>query len=214
MSEKYPRTFHVPWSPGATSDDKRLVSVDHLLNVPLVITEKMDGSNLCMTKHTVYARSHNGPPTHLSFDYAKSIHSSVRHSIPDGVSVFGEYLFAVHSILYETLPGYFLIFGVREDATGKWWSWEMVQEMAAELGMPTVPYCATKIFRSEIDLIEVSERLAELPSKYGDFREGHVFRVAGEFTDFSKSVAKWVRVNHVTSSTHWMHQEIKRNKLV
>ena len=42
---KYPRTFHIPGSPGATSDDKILKSLDHFKGKRVIITEKMDGEN-------------------------------------------------------------------------------------------------------------------------------------------------------------------------
>lgn len=230
MSEKYPRTLHLPWSPGATSDDKMLSSVDHFLNVPVVITEKMDGSNVCFTKDAVFARSHNGPPTHVSFDHAKQIHAQVRYNIPANVSVFGEYVFAVHSIRYESLPGYFLAFGVREDETGKWWSWEMVEEMAREISCPTVPvlHKSTQFVAADnkeywlgtfetAQQLEAQTKLEYLTANKGTWdnsvSEGVVVRVAGEFTDLSKSVAKWVRANHVTTDQHWTKKEVERNKL-
>lgn len=213
-SAKYPRTPHLPCSPGAGSDDKVLGSVDHLLNIPVVLTEKMDGSNLCMTRHAVFARSHNGPPTHPSFDFAKQLHGELRHAIPDGFSVFGEYLYAVHSIVYSDLPGHFLVFGVREDTTGKWWSWEMVKQMAEELRLPTVPYMATKMFRRADDFETVCKALTtDHASSCGETTEGVVLRVAEEYTDPSVSVAKYVRANHVQTTEHWTHQEIRKNGL-
>lgn len=230
MSEKYPRTFHLPWSPGATKDDRKLVSVEHFLNVPVVITEKMDGSNLCMTNKAVFARSHNGPPTHESFNVAKSLHAQVCHSIPDGVSVFGEYVFAVHSIRYSELPGYFLVFGAREDATGKWWDWDTTEELAAELGFPTVPVLAKSsqfvaedgntywqgMYETEGQLREYSnlEYLFANGGKWeNNISEGYVVRLFGEFTDFQMSVAKYVRANHVQTDQHWTKKEIEKNKL-
>jgi hypothetical protein len=45
---KYPRTFHLPDSPGATADDK----IQHdlsWLDGELVVTEKLDGGNLTFT---------------------------------------------------------------------------------------------------------------------------------------------------------------------
>ena len=97
-SAKFPRMPHLPWSPGCTSDDRRLKAVDHLLGKVLVNTEKMDGSNLCLTRETVYARSHSGPPRHPSFDLAKSIWSEVRGLLPSGTSVFAEWCYAKHSV--------------------------------------------------------------------------------------------------------------------
>lgn len=66
MSAKYPRTPHLPWSPGGTRDDKRLTVLDQLYGRTLVFTEKLDGSNLCLTADAVYARSHSGAPRHPS----------------------------------------------------------------------------------------------------------------------------------------------------
>lgn len=214
-SAKYPRTFHLPFSPGAGSDDKVLGSAEHFLNVPVILTEKMDGSNLCMTNQAVFARSHNGPPTHESFNFAKQLHANVRSAIPDDLSVFGEYLFALHSIPYTELPGYFLIFGVREDKTGKWWSWDMVGEMAKELGVPSVPLIGSFDSITTEDSLE-KIILAIMKAKNllcKDTCEGVVIRLAGEYTDFSKSVAKYVRANHVQTTTHWTQQEIQRNLL-
>lgn len=219
-SKKYPRTPHLPFSPGAGADDKVLDSAEHFLNVPIILTEKMDGSNLCMTNKAIFARSHNGPPTHPSFDFAKQLHAQVRHAIPDGLSVFGEYVYALHSIAYADLPGYFLIFGVREDTTGKWWSWEMVEEMAKELGVPTVPV----LYRSSVfgkfetlGQLESNIKLEYLFKNGGKWEnnlcEGVVIRLVGEFTDLSKSVAKWVRKNHVQTTQHWTQQEIVKNGL-
>jgi hypothetical protein len=40
---KYPRTFHLPYSFGRTSDDKVLKTDDQFIGKHVVITEKMDG---------------------------------------------------------------------------------------------------------------------------------------------------------------------------
>ena len=47
MSEKYPKTPHLPFSPGINSDDITLDSkhCNQFLNKEIVITEKLDGGN-------------------------------------------------------------------------------------------------------------------------------------------------------------------------
>jgi len=59
-NKKYPRTYHLPWSPGATSDDKRLFEgwFDNYKGKEVIITEKIDGSNSCLMNNGVYGRSH------------------------------------------------------------------------------------------------------------------------------------------------------------
>lgn len=215
MSAKYPRSFHLPWSPGGTSDDKRLHDVSALVGVEIVVTEKCDGSNLTYTSKAVFSRSHSGPPSHPSFDLAKATHGRIRHMISDGISVFCEYCYAVHSIEYRDLPDYSLVFGVRDDAGGLWWDWDMVAAQAADLGLPTVPLLFRGNVGSEKELVDLTTSLAAEPSFFGGSREGVVVRRAGAFPDaaFSKSLGKWVRRDHVTTDDHWMHQAIKAQRV-
>ncbi|WP_394850209.1 RNA ligase family protein [Pendulispora brunnea] len=215
MSSKYPRSFHLPWSPGGTSDDKRLHDVSGLLGVELVVTEKCDGSNLTYTRHSVFSRSHAGPPSHPSFDLAKATHARLGYLISEGTSVFCEYCYAVHSIEYRALPDYSLVFGVRDDQSGTWWEWDMVTAQAADLGLPTVPVLFRGILETERQLQALTEDLAAQPSAFGGIREGVVVRRAAVFgnTEFPRSLAKWVRKDHVTTDEHWMHQSITPQRL-
>ena len=215
MSAKYPRSLHLPWSPGGTSDDKRMADVSSLLDVPLVITEKCDGSNLTYTRTAVFSRSHSGPPGHPSFDLAKATHARIAHELSLGLSLFCEYCYAVHSITYDALPDYSLVFGARDDREGRWWDWDMVVAQAADLGLPTVP----ELYRGQVSTVRELEALtlslAAQPSVFGGPREGVVVRHAGEFrdADFQRSLAKWVRSDHVTTDEHWMHQNIRPQRL-
>jgi hypothetical protein len=216
MSAKYPRSLHLPWSPGGTSDDKRLRGVDALVGVELIVTEKCDGSNLAYTRERVFSRSHSGPPAHASFDLAKATHGRVRHLLSAGLSVFCEYCFAVHSIVYDALPDPSLVFGVRDDARGLWWAWDAVEAQAAELGLPTVPVLFRGRVGSERALRELTESLAAAPSAFGGPREGVVVRPALAFHDaaFGRSLGKWVRAGHVQTDEHWQHLAIRPQRLL
>jgi len=172
----------------------------------------MDGSNMMVSHHHVFARSHAGAPKHPSFDMAKQAHAKIAHLIPLDLSVFGEWVFAVHSIKYTALPGYFCIFGVR-DTTGAWWSWEEVVLMAQELGMPTVPVLFEGVCQTAQEFQTTVEQLALQPSACGGDREGVVVRLAGGYSVLEEGLAKWVRKNHVQTDDHWSHQAIQRNGL-
>src|SRR5262249_2163135 len=173
--------------------------------------EKCDGSNLTYTRHSVFSRSHSGPPSHPSFNLAKATHARIAHQIDEGLSIFCEYCYAVHSIAYGALPDYSLVFGVRDDNSGRWWDWDMVAVQAADLGLPTVPVLFRGALASEAELISLTERLAAEPSAFGGQREGVVVRRAGEFADadFARSLGKWVRKGHVQTDEHWLHQAIR-----
>lgn len=216
MSAKYPRTFHLPWSPGGTSDDKRLADVSALLGVETVITEKLDGSNLTLTRASVFARSHSGPPGHPSFARAKAIHARVAHLLPAGLSVFAEYCYAVHSITYGALPDHVLIFGVRDDDSGRFWSWDETCLLAEEIALPTVPVLARGLVETVRALEKQTDALSPGPSVFGGPREGLVVRVAAsvEAEAFATSLGKWVRRDHVQTDDHWQHQAIVPQRLV
>jgi hypothetical protein len=215
VSAKYPRTFHLPWSPGGTSDDKRMADVSALVGAEIVITEKCDGSNLTYTRKSVFSRSHAGPPAHPSFDLAKATHARIAHLLSEDLSVFCEYCYAVHSISYEGLPAYSLVFGVRDDAAGLWWDWDMVATQAADLGLPTVPVLFRGKVGSEAELRALTDRLSREPSTFGGAREGVVVRVAAQFPDeaFGQRIGKWVRKGHVQTDEHWLHQAIVPQRL-
>ena len=42
MRVKFPRTYHLPFSPGVGSDDKIISSLESLLGKEVVVTEKME----------------------------------------------------------------------------------------------------------------------------------------------------------------------------
>ena len=60
LSEKYGRTYHYPFSPGTTSDDRinHTYWEDIRQISTLVHTEKLDGENNCLSRYGVFARSH------------------------------------------------------------------------------------------------------------------------------------------------------------
>lgn len=220
MSEKYPRTFHVPWSKGATNDDKIATDLSCVINTDIIITEKIDGSNTSLEAIGCFARTHSGPPTHLSFDGLKALHSTIKYKIPDNCQLFGEWAFAKHSIEYDKLPGYFLLFAVREVGPSDkfdpiWASWEEVEMWSKEIEVSTVPVLFKGQVKTQNELQELTESFMNQPSCYGEIREGIVIRAQCGFTNhsFKNHVFKMVRENHVQTSEHWKNQEIVKNKL-
>jgi hypothetical protein len=218
MSEKikkYPRTFHLTFSEGCTSDDKMLDSNDYFLGEEVIISSKLDGSNFCMTNKECFARSHNGPPKHKSFDWAKSFHNQVKHLIPDDLVVYAEYVFAKHSIHYSNLPHYLFIFNILDIASDKWLSWNNVEMWSEKFSIPTVPVLFKGVIDNDYDLKKICISFMKEKEFQTDVREGIVIRVAKQFDnkEFDFSIGKIVRANHVQTDEHWKNQEIIRNKL-
>ncbi len=140
---KYPRTYHFPFSPGTTSDDRIKHDWQAILARELVITEKLDGENTCIKSDGVYARSHAAPTLN---PWAKNMWTTweqIKNSLGD-LDVFGENLYGLHSIEYSNLESYFYIFAIRDG--DKWLSWDEVVFYAQVLDLPTVPVLARGIF--------------------------------------------------------------------
>lgn len=209
-NDKYPRTYHLPWSPGTTSDDKKLSGdwFDNYKGREIVITEKLDGENTAMTRYNVFARSHGAPtrsPWSRNMWEADSFFWRIKDKIGENETVFGENLFGVHSIYYNRLPAYYHIFAVRDDERNLWLSWDDVVSYAYILGLPSVPVIWRGVAESEEQIKSIIDETMKQPSAYGDAKEGVVMRVVDEFpvSDFSKCVCKWVRPNHVQTDEHW-----------
>jgi hypothetical protein len=200
---KYNRTYHLPWSPGTTSDDRISPSVDSLIGIDIVITEKLDGENCGMTKDGVYARSHAAFTTSPWSREVRQIHERIKRDLSEGVFLFGENMEGIHSIEYSNLTSYFYIFGVRDNNI--WISWDAVEEYSYLLDLPTVPVLFKGQVNSGKELKELTESLTSQPSSLGGKREGIVVRNADMFhnDDFAKNVLKWVRKGHVNTDEHW-----------
>lgn len=207
---KYPRTYHVPWSPGATSDDKRLpenwFKEYGWEGASIVITEKMDGENTCLTHTDVFSRSHAAP---TRSPWSKNLWGSdgllwkVKDKIGENELVYGENLYGEHSIHYDKLDDYFFMFALRDE--DYWYSWDEVEFMASILNVPTVPVLWRGIVKTEGELRSLVSKLVSEPSKFGKEKEGVVIRKTNWFhtDDFTKNVCKYVRANHVQTDEHW-----------
>jgi len=210
---KYPRTSHLSWSPGATNDDRISDSVESLIGIDIVITEKLDGSNASITKNGVYGRSHVEFSRNPWDREMWNIYNLIKNDISDGVFLFGENMEGIHSIEYSNLTSYFYIFGVRDNNI--WVPWDDVEEYSYLLDIPTVPVLFKGVVNSEKELKELTESLSKKPSELGGLREGIVVRNAGLFhnDDFSSNVMKWVRKGHVQTDVHWT-RNWKKSKLI
>ncbi len=216
---KYPRTYHLPYSPGATKDDKKLFGnwFNYYIGKEIVISEKLDGENTAMTEFDVYARSHGAPtrsPWSLNlWDPNGGLFWNLKQYIGHDETIYGENLYGEHSIHYDKLKSYWHMFAVNNGVN--WYSWDDVETMAKIMNVPTAPVLWRGVVTSENELKTLVDYYVMQPSVYGPTREGVVVRVANEFPidEFSHNVCKWVRPNHVKTDEHWT-KNWKRAQLV
>jgi len=203
---KYNRTYHLPWSLGSTSDDKFLENTSAFEGEEIIVTEKMDGENTSLYCDKYHARSIDSKD-HDSRHWVKGLWGRIRYEIPRGWRICGENLFAKHSIYYEDLESYFMVFSIWNEEN-VCISWDDTITICNMLGLITVPViCRIKY---DEDFLKKLANDLDLNKK-----EGYVIRNVKSFdyNDFSSNVAKWVRPKHVTSTQHWMYDAITPNKL-
>jgi len=212
-SYKQARTFHLPWSPGATSDDKVLADTSFFEGKEIVISEKLDGESVTASRDIMHARSIDSGH-HPSRNRAKQLWATIRYDIPEGWRLVCENVTARHHVAYDRLPGFVLvhaIFNERNEAL----PWDEVEEWSALLGLPTVPV----IYRGPWDEEKI-RGLYPFQSAFADApAEGYVVRIADSFRygDFRRAVGKYVASDFrdalLNTEAHWMHAEMVENQL-
>ena len=204
MKYKYPRTPHLPWSPGATNDDVCHDDIEIFSDKSIVITEKMDGENTSIYCDSIHARSIDSR-FHPSRTWVKSLQAKIGYRIPKGWRICGENLYARHSIAYENLPSYFMGFSVW-NSENHCLSWRETKKWLRQFDIPT----PREIYRGPWDESIVKSITIDTSEV-----EGFVVRLEDGFSykEFKNSVAKWVRKNHVSTDKHWMHQAVITNGL-
>jgi predicted kinase len=203
MRVHYPRTPHLPWSPGATADDVRTTDLSGLLGHEVVVTEKLDGENTTLYRDGLHARSLDSAH-HPSRAWVKSLHGRIASAIPAGRRVCGENLYARHSLSYQDLDSWFYGFSVWDG--GHCLAWDPTVRFLRRLGVPAPRVLWRGVFDERV--------LRALPVDLSR-QEGYVVRVAAGFdrAEFPRKLAKWVRSGHVQTDVHWAQAPVVENGL-
>jgi RNA ligase len=204
MRYKYPRTPHLPWSEGVSSDDEKLIKLHHFIDQDIVVTEKLDGENTTLYADYMHARSIDSI-NHPSREWVKRLHAQIAYKIPESWRLCGENLFAKHSLHYHNLESYFFLFAIF-DKDNICLSFEDTQLYALDFGIAVPKILYQGPFNEDII------RNLKIDTQH---QEGYVLRnkKAFAYNQFNLNVAKWVRKNHVEQTTHWMSGPVVQNKL-
>lgn len=211
---KYPRTYHLPWSPGMYRDDRMMTDVKIFENQPVIICEKLDGENTTWYSDYMHARSINSG-SHPSRNWVKNLWAQKAYNIPEGWRVCGENMFAKHAIHYSKennneLNSYFYMFSIW-DEQNMCLSWEETKEWSVLLEIELVPVLYEGIW----DMAYIEELNARMSSSTCS-TEGYVVRLMREYhySEFRDVCGKYVRRDHVQNNHgHWAQQKITKNEL-
>lgn len=204
---KYPRTHHLPWSPGVNDDDKVMENLEEFMGKRVIATEKMDGENTSLYRNYTHARSVDGR-SHPSRNWVKQFWSTISADIPEGWRICGENLYAKHSIHYTDLDTYFMGFSIWNERN-ICLSWDETVEWFGLIGIKPVPVIYDGIF-------DEKAIKAIWDNKNWSNSEGYVLRRADSiaYGEFRRKVGKFVRKDHIQTIKHWMYgQPIEHNLL-
>jgi len=247
---RYPRTHHLEGSRLQPGDhDLAQVPLDALRGLPCIVEEKLDGANAGISLDTdgrlrLQSRGHvlvgGGRERHFDLfkQWAHAHEAALVARLVPGMTLYGEWLYAKHTIFYDQLPHYFLEFDIR-DGSGAFWSTARRHEHLAGSPVRAVPVIWQGVVTRPAKLPELvaaalyksarwRERLAEAAALAGvdperaaretdpsELAEGLYVKVeeAGVVT----ARYKWVRAGFLQavaeSGGHWLARPIIPNRL-
>lgn len=224
MSEffRFPHTPHIDWlSQEPPRDDKVLAPNEarQLLAGEVLVEEKLDGANLgisigpdgqilAQNRGQYLIEPFTGQFSRLNSWLAQHQWALKDHLSPDWI-LFGEWCAAKHSLDYNSLPDWFLVFDVYDRKQQRFFSSECRNQLASDLSLSCVP----ALLEGKTSLNELKQMLATSQSRYRTGPpEGLIIRRQNE--DWCEQRAKLVRADFTQSITeHWSSKTIEWNTL-
>jgi len=152
---KYPRTPHIAGSRLQPGDDGLgVIARESLAGLPIVVEEKLDGSNtgISFDNHAspiLQSRGHalTGGPRERQFNllkrWANRHVAALRGILGCRYVMYGEWLHAKHTIAYDRLPHYFLEFDIFDRDSGEFLSTDRRASLLAGSPIISVPVLGT-----------------------------------------------------------------------
>jgi len=219
---RFPHTPHIAWLGNGTPRDDKVLSpheAELLLSADIVVEEKLDGANLGISispEGDVRAQN-RGQYLHFPIkgqfeklqSWLRSHSNALFDTLGDDLILFGEWCAACHSLDYDCLPDWLLVFDVYDKKYRRFWSTARRNTLANRLALPVV----TRLMEGKFSLNSLKEILQSQASAYRTgILEGIVIR--RESSEWLESRAKLVRPDFVQAiGEHWSHRRIEWNQL-
>ena len=248
---KYPRTPHLEGSrlqPG--DEDLSQIPFRQIAGRNLVVEEKCDGANSAVSfspsgQLLLQSRGHylTGGWRERHYNLMKQWASAHRDAFYQVLGsryvMYGEWMYAKHSVFYDALPGYFLEFDILDRERGVFLDTPSRRKLTEKLPVTSVPVLAQGRFTKKDDLLSLlgpsrfitpkkTERLRQVCVQNGldperqiretdpsDWMEGLYLKVEEEGIVTER--LKYVRASFAQqvdeSGTHWLDRPIVPNLL-
>ncbi len=249
--QKFPRTRHIEGSRHQMGDLENDKPISELVGRHLVVTEKIDGANCGLSFDTagnllLQSRGQylSGGAREKHFDLLKTwafAHSDrLRATLGQRYVMFGEWLYAKHTVYYDRLPHYFLEFDVYDRKTARFLSTLARRQLLGGLPIMPVPLLheghlaspgdlqgllGTSGFKSTVwwnSLMEEAARsgnraeFVERQTEKSDLAEGLYVKL--EHGGYAQERFKFVRGDFLqaieAADGHWLDRPILPNRLL
>jgi ATP-dependent RNA circularization protein (DNA/RNA ligase family) len=218
---KYPRTPHVAGSrlqPG--DEDVPVIPREQLESHFLLIEEKLDGSNSGISfdgdgELILQSRGHvlTGGPRERQFDLFKRWAShhvvALREILGRRYLMYGEWLYARHTIAYDRLPHYFLEFDILDRESGEFLGTDARRKLLAGGPVESVPVLGTGSVR-EMEVFIGQSRCSSTEPMEGLYLKRED---SGRVTERYKYVRAGFLQAVADSGSHWADRPIEPNRL-
>lgn len=219
---RFPHTPHLAWlGTGRPRDDKVLApnEVEALLAGDVLVEEKVDGANIGFSTNEdgevrIQNRGQYLDPTQSLgqfqplWSWLPAREAALADALYPNLILFGEWCVAVHSVVYDRLPDWFLGFDVYDRRVEGFWDVDRRNRLLAKLGLTGVPQLATGHF----SVTQLREILFSDSRMGGSAMEGVVVRK--EAGGLTTERAKLVRAEFLQAiDGHWSRGPLRRNEL-
>jgi len=163
---KYPRTQHIEGSRlQAGDEDLSQLPFEEFLGRHIVVEEKIDGANTAVSfdgegNLLLQSRGHylTGGYREKHYNLFKQWAGVHRDALFGALScryvMYGEWMYAKHSIYYDALPHYFMEFDILDRETDRFLDTASRREITKKLPVRSVPVLSEGVFKKKDDVMK------------------------------------------------------------
>lgn len=212
---KYPRTYHLEGSKGIKESNN--IPFNSILGVNLVVEEKVDGScvGIAFDQERLILKHRNNEVNGMEWDLLKKWIKDQEELFYDILEnryiMYGEWLYATHTIYYDKLPHFFLEYDIFDRQNQYFLSTVCRQKMLENTPITSVNILGRGIFTSTS---EITNLFGQSFYRSSGSMEGLYLKLE----DSDKVLARYKFISKdfldqiLSSGSHWKDRPLTRNK--
>ena len=181
----------------------------------VTILEKVDGANtaICKVNNKIFLQKKGD-----AIDYSHPQYSFFKNEwlynnldkvdkLINNTVTYGELMRCIHTVEYNKLPDWWLVFDIFDLKTNNYWPWWQVKEVCNNAGLYTVPF----IYEGNVKRKDLDKYMPEV-SAYGKIAEGIVVK------NYRQQVmGKYVKpefLKAINDTEFWRNRKIELNEVI